>query len=51
MVRTVKTLTPGSLADLEPQRATVLRQISRRKDFRAGSITVTGGRYENPDCH
>jgi hypothetical protein len=42
---------PQSLADLEQQRAAVLRQISELKDFRAGSITGTGGRCGNPGCH
>jgi hypothetical protein len=40
-----------SLADLELQRAAVLRQISELEDFRAGSITGTGGRCGNPGCH
>jgi hypothetical protein len=40
-----------SLADLEQQRAAVLRQISELEDFRAGSITGTGGRCGNPGCH
>jgi hypothetical protein len=40
-----------SLADLEQQRAAVLRQISELDDFRAGSITGTGGRCGNPGCH
>ncbi len=38
------------LADLEQQRAAVLRQISQLEDFRAGSITGTGGRCGNPGC-
>ncbi len=42
---------PDSLADLEQQRAAVLRQISELEDFRAGSITGTGGRCGNPGCH
>lgn len=42
---------PESLADLEQQRAAVLRQISELEDFRAGSITGTGGRCGNPRCH
>ena len=42
---------PESLADLEHQRAAVLRQISELQDFRAGSITGTGGRCGNPGCH
>jgi hypothetical protein len=40
-----------SLADLEQQRAKLLRQISELEDFRAGSITGTGGRCGNPRCH
>jgi hypothetical protein len=40
-----------SLADMEQQRAVVLRQISELEDFRAGSITGTGGRCGNPGCH
>jgi Family of unknown function (DUF6788) len=39
------------LAELEQQRAAVLRQISELGDFRAGSITGTGGRCGNPGCH
>jgi len=42
---------PESLADLQQQRATVLRQISELEDFRPGSITATGGRCGNPGCH
>ena len=42
---------PEPLADLEQQRAAVLRQISELEDFRAGSITGTGGRCGNPGCH
>ena len=42
---------PESLADLEQQQAVVLRQISELEDFRAGSITGTGGRCGNPGCH
>jgi hypothetical protein len=42
---------PESLADLEQQRAVVLRQISELQEFRAGSITGTGGRCGNPGCH
>jgi hypothetical protein len=42
---------PQSLADLEQQRAAVLRQISELEGFRAGSITGTGGRCGNPGCH
>jgi hypothetical protein len=42
---------PESLVDLEQQRAAVLRQISELEDFRAGSISGTGGRCGNPRCH
>ena len=42
---------PDLLADLEQQRAAVLRQISKLEDFRPGSITATGGRCGNPGCH
>jgi hypothetical protein len=42
---------PDPLAELEQQRATVLRQICELEDFRAGSITGTGGRCGNPGCH
>ena len=42
---------PESLADLEQQRVAVLRQISELEDFRAGSITATGGRCGSPGCH
>ena len=42
---------PESLADLEQQRAVVLAQISELEDFRAGSITGTGGRCGTPGCH
>lgn len=52
ILRSVKEeLMPDSLADLERQRAAVLRQISELEDFRAGSITGTGGRCGNPGCH
>ena len=40
-----------SLAELEQQRTAVLRQISELQDFRAGSISGTGGRCGNPGCH
>ena len=42
---------PNLLADLELQRAVLLGQISELGDFRAGSITSTGGRCGNPGCH
>jgi hypothetical protein len=42
---------PDPLVELKQQRAAVLRQISELGDFRAGSITGTGGRCGNPGCH
>ena len=52
MVRSVEEVPmPESLADLEQERAAVLRQISELEDFRAGSITGTGGRCGTPGCH
>jgi hypothetical protein len=42
---------PESLTDLEQRRAAVLRQISELGEFRAGSVTGTGGRCGNPGCH
>jgi Family of unknown function (DUF6788) len=42
---------PDTLAELEQQRAAILRQISELEDFRAGSITGTGGRCGKPGCH
>ena len=52
MLRSAKWgLMPDSLADLEQQRAAVLRQISELQVFRPGSITGTGGRCGNPRCH
>lgn len=40
-----------SLPELETQRSTIQRQISRLGDMRAGSITTTGGRCGNPRWH
>jgi hypothetical protein len=40
-----------SLADLEARRAAVQSQISQLGDMRSGSITGTGGRCGNPNCH
>jgi hypothetical protein len=40
-----------SLADLETRRATVQQQIAQLGDMRSGSITETGGRCGNPNCH
>lgn len=42
---------PNSLADLENQKAALLRQISELGDFRPGSINTTTGRCGNPNCH
>jgi hypothetical protein len=42
---------PDPLVELEQQRFAVLRQVSELEDFRAGSITGTGGRCGNPGCH
>jgi Family of unknown function (DUF6788) len=41
----------NSVSELEQQRAAVLRQISELGDFRAGSISGTGGRCGNRGCH
>jgi hypothetical protein len=40
-----------SLDDLENSRATVQMQIAQLGDLRSGSITATGGRCGNPNCH
>jgi len=42
---------PESLDELEQRRVAVLRQISELENFRAGSITGTGGRCGTPGCH
>jgi len=42
---------PNSLVDLENRRATVQLQIAQLGDMRSGSITGTGGRCGNPNCH
>jgi hypothetical protein len=42
---------PDSLIDLEGRRATVQSQIALLGDMRSGSITGTGGRCGNPNCH
>src|SRR5271170_7411834 len=39
------------LVDLENRRATVQMQIAQLGDMRSGSITGTGGRCGNPNCH
>ena len=40
-----------SLVDLESRRAAVQSQIAQLGDMRSGSITGTGGRCGNPNCH
>jgi hypothetical protein len=40
-----------SLVDLESRRAAVQLQIAQLGDMRSGSITGTGGRCGNPNCH
>ena len=42
---------PGTLVDLESRRAAVQSQIAQLGDMRSGSITATGGRCGNPNCH
>jgi hypothetical protein len=42
---------PDSLAELQDQKAALLRKISQLDDFRPGSITTTTGRCGNPHCH
>jgi hypothetical protein len=44
-------LMPQSLPELEQQRTALLQQISELGDFRAGSITGTGGKCGNRNCH
>ena len=42
---------PDSLAELEARRTNVQLQIAQLGDMRSGSITGTGGRCGNPNCH
>ena len=42
---------PESLVYLEGRRAAVQSQIAELGDMRSGSITETGGRCGNPNCH
>jgi hypothetical protein len=42
---------PVSLVDLESRRTNVQLQIAQLGDMRSGSITGTGGRCGNPNCH
>lgn len=40
-----------SLSDLESRRAHVQSQLAQLGDLRSGSISGTGGRCGNPNCH
>src|SRR6266699_7195666 len=40
-----------SIVDLESRRAAVQSQIAQLGDMRSGSISGTGGRCGNPNCH
>jgi hypothetical protein len=42
---------PDSLAALESRRANIQSQLARLGDMRSGSITSTGGRCGNLNCH
>jgi hypothetical protein len=42
---------PDTLVELEIRRAAVQVQIAQLGDMRSGSITGTGGRCGNPNCH
>ena len=42
---------PDSVLELEKRRSAVLAQIAALGDFRPGSISATGGRCGNPNCH
>jgi hypothetical protein len=42
---------PEALAELEARRAAVQLRIAQLGDMRSGSITGTGGRCGNPNCH
>ena len=42
---------PDSLVGLENRRSSVQLQIVQLGDMRSGSITSTGGRCGNPNCH
>lgn len=42
---------PDSLADSESRRASVQAQIAQLGDMRSGSVTGTGGRCGNLNCH
>ncbi|MGA2186761.1 MAG: DUF6788 family protein [Bryobacteraceae bacterium] len=42
---------PDSLVEFEGRRAAIQSQLARLGDMRSGSITGTGGRCGNPNCH
>ena len=42
---------PDSLIALETQRDDLIAEFSKLGDLRRGSITGTGGRCGNPNCH
>ena len=42
---------PDSLAALESERTLVQSQLAQLGDMRAGSVTGTGGCWENPNRH
>lgn len=42
---------PDSLAEMERRRAAIQSQVAELGDMRAGSITGTGGRCGNSNCH
>ena len=42
---------PDSLTALEAHRNEVIAQFGKLGDLRRGSITATGGRCGNPNCH
>ena len=39
------------LTELETRRAAIQSEVARLGDMRSGSITSTGGRCGNPNCH
>ena len=39
------------LTELETRRAAIQSEVARLGDMRAGSVTATGGRCGNPNCH
>lgn len=42
---------PIPLTELETRRAAIQSEVGHLGDMRAGSITSTGGRCGNPNCH